>query len=144
MTKKIELPKREIKFRIWDKDNKKMFYKGVSPDRIYMGLDGKLYNGLNGQDFSDNFILMQYTGLHDRNGKEVYEGDIVRITGEYVNPITNSSYPIHRVQMVCWESKKKVRGNLFAGFIGLNFGIAHTIKIEVIGNIFENPELLEK
>ena len=127
MTKKIELPKREIKFRIWDKENKKMFYKGVSPDRIYMGLDGKLYNGLNGQDFSDNFILMQYTGLKDKNGKEVYEGDIVRIKScgdEYIDVVR---FYIDGDCQSCFRT----------GMLGW-----HRDEIEVIGNIFENSELL--
>ena len=71
---------REIKFRIWDIENKEMlkvqeldfeptFYGGriaIRPDQSNDYFD------------TEDMILMQYTGLHDKNGKEIYEGDIVK------------------------------------------------------------------
>lgn len=77
---------REIKFRIWDVENKEMlevqeldfestFYGGriaVRPDKYNDYFD------------TEDMILMQYTGLHDKNGKEIYEGDIIRIKNSLI------------------------------------------------------------
>ena len=69
-------------------------------------------------------ILMQYTGLKDKNGKEIYEGDVVK-----------TSLGIGKVcmRLGCWfiEMQKEL-------------GYFHTDEIEVIGNIYENPELLKE
>lgn len=71
---------REIKFRVWDKDLKKMRYLNTSHDFIYFDESGNGYyhnmqTGL-GEWFSD---LMQYTGLKDKYGVEIYEGDLILI-----------------------------------------------------------------
>ena len=68
--------KREIKFRVWL--NNQMCYPGNEIAEIYF--DGNPWDNSSG-------ILMQYTGLKDKNGKEVYEGDIV-LTSGYQNPIS--------------------------------------------------------
>ncbi len=93
---------REIKFRAWDKRAKKMtgdvFFKPESED----------------------VILMQCTEIKDRNGKEIYEGDIV--TKEYTSGL-------HTLEV-------KWRG--YGGFSELYC----SNKFEIIGNIYENPELV--
>ena len=131
---------RKIKFRIWDKRNKKMIYK-TNTNKIYMSLDGKLYNGLNGQDFSDDFILMQYTGLKDKNGKEIYEGDIIKSKyfGDFI--VKNG---IVRIM-----DNEAYQDNLVSGFYLQQVSskelwhLDFLKKCEVIGNIYENPELLK-
>ncbi len=111
---------REIKFRGWMKEEKSMLY---DHDMLILLLDDINYYG------ADNAVLMQFTNLLDKNGKEIYEGDIVewypKKTGivEYVDDmfhIKSLEYP-----------------NLSNG----NYRLA-SITCEIIGNIYENPELL--
>ena len=65
--------------------------------------------------------LMQYTNLKDRTGREIFEGDILR-----------ASQGQPRIRMVEWQNKGKING----------FNVAKGVWYEVIGNIYENPELL--
>lgn len=77
---------REIKFRIWDVGNKEML------EVQELDFEPTFYGGriaIRPDQYSDYFdpeemILMQYTGLHDKNGKEIYEGDIIRIKNSLI------------------------------------------------------------
>lgn len=101
---------REIKFRVWD--NAREMFTAVNP---FCGFDG---NRLRADD-GTRFILMQYTGLKDKNGKEIYEGDVL---GSDMGNIE------------VWWSRKEQGWRPFV----LEFGT----EWEVIGNIYENPELI--
>ena len=84
----------------------------------------------------DPKTLGQYTGLKDKNGKEIYEGDVVRI---WADPKDYNGYKGHNyIGIVEWDE-------FILGFI-LSDG--HGLKdfefIEIVGNIYENPELLNK
>ena len=122
---------REIKFRAWDETEKHMYN----------------WENLLNQNLKNIFTIpeecgyniMQYTGLKDKNGKEIYEGDIIFIKGE----------------TKLLDIKGKVEySNILAQFIITNTGsIVNEAEplgdyeeedIEKIGNVYDNPELLEK
>lgn len=110
---------RIIKFRAWDKERKEM----LSPDRI-CHLDGDTTKGL--AQSSPFLILMQFTGLVDKNGKEIYEGDIIKWN--------TKSLPIF------WSDK------VITYLLGKPEACHTTLRArcpyyEVLGNIYENPEI---
>lgn len=110
---------REIKFRSWDKEHKVMDFNPIVYKEKYLMRMG---NEIWGPD--DDYILMQYTGLKDANDKEIYEGDVVASQyGYYFEIVFRDG---------CW----------FAGNSEVGFSPKGTF--EVIGNIYENPELLEE
>ena len=119
---------REIKFRAWDKENKVMI------NAIFVGL-GKVYGMTKTFKPSkelEDVILMQYTGLKDKNGKEIYEGDVVKGEWDVVEEIYVSD-----VQFYGGAFRVHKTG------LPLEYGYMRR-ECEVIGNIYENPELLDK
>lgn len=127
---------REIKFRCWDEQNK-IIHNEV--EFIRSGTDGDDWilfksdkqtlehgNVLNNPYFQQQIKVMQYTGLKDRNGKEIYEGDIVK-DGSRLWKIEIS--PIYGIFFILSNGD-------FASYLGDDF--------QVIGNIYENPELLKE
>lgn len=129
---------REIKFRAWDKRYCVMLpaTKINFKKKWLMHFDKKTNIKLF-VDFKDA-ILMQYTGLKDRNGKKIYEGDIVKsiyIIDIICEDIAKSTY-INHVIFDFEESRFKLKNRQ-----DLLYDIAEDL--EVIGNIHKNPELLE-
>lgn len=124
---------REIKFRAWDKENETMVYpKGILFDgRVVFFSCGAL------EPF-EGYELMQYTGLKDKNGMEVYEGDIINICTEGgCNPAK-----------VIFDNEDQKGCFCVIGYLGdlRTYPIKDFVdcEIEVIGNIYENPELLHR
>lgn len=118
---------RTIKFRVFDKEHKEMLVD-ESMDKIIYGLDeGRPTFGLEDTDGDyRDCVPMQFTGLHDKNGKEIYERDVTRSTEWDDKPR----------EVVYWEGcfcHKREDGNGH---------IFNPKKVEVIGNIYENLELL--
>ena len=135
----------KIKFRAWDKKEKKMIY-----------LDNVDYEGGHEYFTDDNFIPLQYTGLKDKNGKEIYEGDIVKWTNakHYWEAIistvkdskSNTLYAVETFNNLSSDEEK----NIYT-YIRNNSrdGARNEIEfldesIEIIGNIYENKELLNE
>lgn len=132
------MKQREIKFRAWDTQRKEMIYGvGIAPtSKVH---DFSASTGSDGTTITANreeshYILMQFTGLLDKNGKEIYEGDIVKY------PPSNKNYWGQFVGEVSFGGEKIMQ----CGFVvlGLNSYWSLNSNVEVIGNIYENPELL--
>ena len=130
-----EVKRMRPEFRAWTEEGKAMYY-GVYPfrdDTLLLSYDEIAFDEVPASDF----ILMQSTGLKDKNGKEIYEGDIVKYKSG------------------CYTYTEEVAYNKnFAGFgvrdanadVILTFWVlAENVdlsSLEVIGNIYQNPELL--
>ena len=106
-----------FRFRLWDKKYLKMHTGDIRTALVYP---------------QDEIILMQSTGLDDKNGKEIFEGDILRNpTGTLIDP---AEVVLNVVRHVCTPYTS-----------GFDFGTASAAHlIEVIGNVYEQPELLKE
>ena len=143
---------REIKFRVWDKNNKEMIGREGMNLYTFANLTYNLAD-------VDLLEVMQYTGLKDKNGKEIYEGDILK----WIYP---AGYSLAEVRFgdfdngeeyednergIGWYVKEESRftfknseqKNIKVRVYGFKGYPLNTYKHEVIGNIYENPELLE-
>lgn len=138
---------REIKFRIWDDTDKEMLYvdtligtsKGMRVAQVKSYQNSDLEYGW---DYSDSDEVMQYTGLKDKNRVEIYEGDIVI---QYEKP--NKPYDVKQEiffsdGMFCVGKKTHTETPLYLETKTEYRGKSVNL-IEVVGNIYKNPELLE-
>lgn len=135
-----------LKFRVWDKEREcyldETELAGITPDGKYI-----LYieeEEISRLEVEDNYIIEYDTGLKDKNGKEIYEGDIVDV----ISPTKLRGVKEHQIWMCRFGVKR-------AGFVlnretnerifSLTFGDinAKNLAVEVIGNIHENDNLLE-
>jgi len=133
---------REIKFRAWEKLREEhgetyggeMFYSEEADIKRACGFVIETDSGYS----NDDFIWMQYTGLKDKNGKEIYEGDILSLSR--CNP---KEYKVGFIEgAFCLCFIKGIWKNHYA--LDMNY-IQQSLKkkSEVIGNIYQNPELVD-
>ena len=128
---------RELKFRAWNKEEKRFLPTNDLNFVIHPYEDSVFNAGTHNtpidewvwdcaEDPTDELIIMQYTGLKDKNGKEIYEGDIVKWMGGEYMPIIVDEFHSYR---------------FLVGKDFLTKGWA--MSSEVVGNIYKNPELID-
>lgn len=123
------------KYRVWMKSLKWMCdVTNISFDSKFVDIcqqgDTERYTEMSVE--FDEITLMQSTGLFDRNGKEIFEGDIVKMSKDVYSEPTYYEVVRHRGGAYRLESKQH----------GCELWLRHT-DCEVVGNVYENPELLE-
>lgn len=149
---------RDIKFRAYIKDTNKRvpseINKIVEVKSLHLGsrkaIIGYSKSSSNYGNYSisfDDIELMQYTGLHDKNGKEIYEGDIVKLSEK----IDISKHKVIHIKPIIAEISWSEE---YLTYVLITTDIRHAFEnvadyleeynLEVIGNIYDNPELLEK
>lgn len=125
---------RKLKFRVWDNEEKTMIenkdiYSIDFRNNIFFSsvmVDGFISN-------EDDYKLMQYTGLKDINGKEIYEGDIVEREYDYITEAIEFTGVVKFYDGAYWIDNEKDAHMIFAE-LEIN---------RVIGNIYENKDLLK-
>lgn len=150
----LPMKNRDIKFRAWDKKDSTWIYLGMSS---MLGIvDGNLRQfyttnsghdldvpGLGHKEYWNPYILMQFTGLHDKNGKQIYEGDIFQ-------SLNGRHWEVKYGEWKYWENRQLTP--MFGWYAASNqAGTEAQLpirsdeenNIEVIGNIYENPSLLQ-
>lgn len=144
------MTQRPIKFRVWNTVLKEML--------PFVGelsfVDGKLRSLKAGKtndwvkdgrtnverEDLDKVVLMQFTGLHDKNGKEIWEGDVVRYPSGEVASVYWSE--VREGVMPCYALEPVYRESFDDSFApALDHDTYH--RLEVIGNIYENPEFIQ-
>lgn len=127
----------EIKFRVWDTKEKRFMVDGFE-ESLYLSLNhGLVFINTVGEPMEvekERYVIQRYTELEDKNGKEIYEGDIVQkmiigpveyFLGEFsIGGVT----PLKDFLIIPSDENQPLNFNL---------------DLEIIGNIFENPELLK-
>lgn len=144
-------------FRCWDIENKHMFYDGYNNwknthikthDYLGLSLGGDIYRQWEygapelselTEKATDKYILMQSTGLIDKNGKEIFEGDIVEIKENDGRRVSYKIIKYSKYDVAFYYTNMNSK-TFYASFTEID----ENFNVEVIGNIYENEELLKK
>jgi uncharacterized phage protein (TIGR01671 family) len=132
-----------MKFRVWCKD-----FNEWEKDPVFLNEDGTIYQmNKSGRLMlfkPDNHIVVRFTGLKDKNGKEIFESDICRfIVGYFDQEDECDVFPTHIPERIF---VRKIEIDPYMGVYGVISSfcdIGEPLQIEVIGNIFENGDLLK-
>lgn len=122
------------KYKVWDKSEKRMWNAETLfiEDEWVRANDGSIYG--EHKDIVRDFELMQFTGHKDKHGAEIFEGDVVKHDPVPNSFYTNTNFEIVRARTGEWRIDS-LRGGSVLAF--------HNHQIEIIGNIYENSELIE-
>ena len=122
------------KYRAWDSAKKEMFKDtfAITESGQVVVVEQESVASSPDYVFVDHLVIMQSTGLKDKNGKEIFEGDIVKMSKDVYSEPTYYEVVRHRGGAYHLESKQH----------GCELWLRHT-DCEVVGNLYENPELLE-
>ena len=124
------------RFRAWDKEFKEM----VQVDALVFDeqiIKATYKNGNVVKEDLKNYVLMQSTGLTDKNGKEIFEGDILKVTN-LASWLEVVSFNEKKAMFVSKETKREVEETPLYDLFNTDI-----FEVEIIGNIHTNPELLE-
>jgi uncharacterized phage protein (TIGR01671 family) len=134
---------REIKFRAWDNVKDKMYYIGEEDDVAFsFDSSGFVATDLTEHDWGfkqlEHLQYMQYTGLKDKNGMEIYEGDVLEtdLSRPYVVVVFRNGAFMYQ----CHDSGK----DFYDYMAPADKDTKMDQFLKIIGNIYENPELLEE
>ena len=152
---------RDIKFRAWDIEENKMIIGNEKGLMLFLLMDEccvirplikqKDDDWFLKGDFGGKYILMQYTGLKDKNGREIYEGDIVAgYKGDFVHNVIGVvkycglSFVFEGTTEENRYDISGGKGDNYWRYTVTNPSVKELPDIEIIGNIYENPELLKR
>lgn len=130
---------KSIKFRVWDVKNQSFIHEeDAKHKRLAISFDGRIYHG--GWDSvlpENDYVINQWSGIKDKHGREIYEGDIVSF-----QHFSGEDSPKTTIEEVYFSEGMFLfgRGLEFA-MNDVNFGDE---TLDILGNIYENPELLAK
>ena len=126
---------REIKFRSWNKGINRMFSpEEMGEDELTINPDGRGFVNVSGSNtklsqYYPHMVPMQYTGLSDKNGTDIYEGDLIRT-------ICGIKQVVYSEDTGCFEAITNIGARSLYGYLADG-------DVEVAGNIYENKELFE-
>lgn len=129
---------RELKFRIWDKKESEYMCLGATGIDALTGEVVDYYWDATTLEKED-YIIEQYTGLKDKNGKEIYEGDIIEVE-TCIDEEEITTYEVYWDEDTLEYALRTIKGINYDSCIGELSQSA----TKIIGNIHENPELLKE
>lgn len=129
------------KFRAWDTTNKEMFKDtfAITESGQVVVVEQEFVTSIPDYVFVDHLVIMQSTELFDKNGKEIFEGDVIAIeVDDTGTPINARVFQNSKIGVLMFHVFKDNEDVPMVELLEDN-----SVAFEIIGNIYENPELLE-